>query len=191
MNYKNNNNLFVISAPSGAGKTTIINELLSLKELFLSKIVTCTTRIKRDKEIDGIDYKFISNDNFNKFVSEEKFIEYSEVYRNFYGVLTEDVHSIGNKIISLDLQGVKKFKEKNFSAIYILILPPNFDELKKRLLNRKTENQETIQTRLNEAEEELKQRDLYDYIVVNDDLEKAVTECKEIIIGEINNEEKK
>lgn len=178
-----NDKLYVISAPSAGGKTTIVQRLVSLID-GLSRVVTCTTRKKRDGEVHGVDYRFLSKLEFRELLLRGAFFEHAEVYGNMYGVLKSDLIAPGKKIISLDSKGVKKFKQSNVEATYILFIPPSIEVLKKRLLSRNSEEPKDIEIRLAEAEKEIEQAMHFDHVIINDDLEKAIVESKNIIIGE-------
>ena len=175
--------LFVISAPSAAGKTTIIQRLIKEFDGSLMKVITCTTRKKRSDEQDGIDYRFLSKETFERFSKEGKFVEQSCVYDNQYGVLKSDISKSGKKIISLDLSGVINFQVLGISAKYILIMPPSLEELRKRIQSRGSESEEEVNSRMEEAKKEIQEKELFDFVVVNDNLDQAVDMCKDIIIG--------
>ena len=178
-----NDGLFVISAPSATGKTTIIQRLIKEFDGSLVKVITCTTRKKRSDEQDGIDYRFLSKERFQKFVTEGMFIEHSSVYSNLYGVLKADISKPGKKIISLDSSGVVNFKRLGVVAKYILIMPPSLEELKKRIQSRGSESEKEVNSRMEEAKKEMQEKELFDYVVVNDNLDLAIDTCKDIIIG--------
>lgn len=173
--------LIVLSAPSATGKTTIIERLIKEFDGSLVKVVTCTTRTKREGESQGIDYRFLTKPEFKKYIQDGLFIEYSQVYNYLYGVLRRDIEAQGTKIISLDSKGVANFRKLGVVADYILIKPPSMEELKRRLEARGSENSEQMKNRLDEAEKELQSQHLFDHVVINDDLEKAVEECIQII----------
>jgi guanylate kinase len=177
--------LFVISAPSAAGKTTIIKELIKYFKGSLHKVLTCTTRNKRKDEIDKVDYRFISQNEFKQLQQKSAFVEYSLVYGNSYGVLKSDLNISGRRIICLDSKGVENFKKLQIDAVYILIKPPSLEKLKERLVSRGSESFETINIRLKDARAEMDQIELYDYVVINDKLEDAIDMCRKIITGEI------
>ncbi len=177
--------LFVISAPSAGGKTTIVNRLVSLLNGELTRVITCTTRPKREGEVQGVDYNFITKDEYDIYLKNGLFAENAVVYGNFYGVLKSDLEKRGIKVISLDSKGVKNFKKQGIKATYVLIIPPSLEILKERLLKRASERPEDVQVRLFEAKNEMDAAEDFDYVVINDDLDKAVTECKKIINGEM------
>lgn len=179
--------LIVISGPSGSGKGTIIKELLKLKpDLIYS--VSYTTRPKRKGEIDGKDYFFIEKQKFEDLIEKDFFLEWAKVYNYYYGTSKEFVIENLNKnkdvILEIEIQGARKIREifdKN-NTIFIFIAPPNFEELKKRIVERKRgESEEEIEERLNFAIQELEESKNYDYIIINDSVEKAVNELIEII----------
>ncbi|MCH9617662.1 MAG: Guanylate kinase [Chlamydiia bacterium] len=180
--------LFVISAPSAAGKTTIINRLISLLGGSLHRVITCTTRKPRDGEVHNVDYNFLSPESYNKLLKEGAFIEHASVYGNHYGVLHADLNKPGLKVISVDSKGIENFKTLGVKASYILIMPPSLEVLKQRLLKRDTESPEDIELRMAEAKKELEQSSLYDHIIINDNLEEAIDALQTIITGDIENE---
>jgi len=177
--------LFVISAPSAGGKTTIVNRLVDLLKGELTRVITCTTRPKRDGEVQGVDYNFITKDEYDLYLKRGLFAENAVVYGNYYGVLKSDLEKPGIKVISLDKNGVKNFKKQGVKATYVFIIPPSLEILKERLLKRGSERPEDMEVRLYEAKKEIEATDSFDYVVINDDLDKAVTECKKIINGEM------
>ena len=180
------NKVIIFSAPSGAGKSTIVNHLLGIHpELEFS--ISATSRAPRGQEKHGIEYYFFSADEFRQMISEEKFVEYEEVYAgSFYGTLKSEVERIwakGNTIIfDIDVQGgvnLKKiFGEQAFS---IFIQAPSIEALRERLIGRGTDSMETIEKRVAKAEFELSKAPEFDHIVVNDDLATAVEDTKQII----------
>jgi guanylate kinase len=179
--------LFVISAPSGAGKTTIIRELFKLlPDLRFS--VSATTRAKRVNETDGKDYYFISREKFEKKIKNNEFIEWEEVHDNLYGTLKSEVENNIDKpydiIFDVDVKGALSIKKIFPGAVTIFLDAPK-DDLLERLKKRKTEPEELIQKRLNRMEMELKFKDRFDYIVLNrtstEGAKKAVNNIIEII----------
>lgn len=176
--------LFVISAPSGCGKTTIIKELLK-KVPDITLAVSATTRQKRDPEIEGVDYHFISQAEFKKLISSGGFLEWAEVHGELYGTPKKDVEGFLVKgidvLLDIDVQGATEVRKKYPSAVSIFVLPPSFAELEERLKKRGANTKEEMEKRLTNAREEYVRRHEYDYQVVNDDLEEAVQEVREII----------
>ncbi|MCH9620643.1 MAG: Guanylate kinase [Chlamydiia bacterium] len=181
-----NGKIFVISAPSAGGKTTIINRLIDLFGGSLKKVITCTTRAIRDGEKDGVDYRFLSVDEFDNCLKKKAFFEHAKVYGNMYGVLKEDLFAEGHRVISLDSKGVENFKKKGVEAKYILVIPPSLEVLEARIKMRASENEADMKIRLAEAKKDMEQSKAYDFVVVNDKLDKAIEDCEKIMMGEIN-----
>lgn len=175
--------LLVLSGPSGVGKGTVVNELLKRRpKAALS--VSCTTRAPREGERDGISYFFITKDEFRDKISKNGFLEYSEHFGNFYGTpraFVEEKLKGGDVILEIEVDGALQVKKSHPEAVLVMLLPPNMDELKRRLSGRGTEDKEKIAARLARVEYELGKKELYDYIVINDDLEEAVTEIESIL----------
>lgn len=174
---KNKGLIFVISAPSGTGKTTVINRFLINHKKDFVVSVSVTTRQPRKGEVDGKHYYFFNKDKFREFIKKGKFLEYAPVLDNFYGTLNETVLSSVNAgknvIMDIDVQGAKKIKSKIRECVTIFIVPPSFSELARRLKDRKTDTSEAVAKRLALAKKELKERSKYDYIIVNKDLNEA------------------
>jgi guanylate kinase len=178
--------LFVISAPSGAGKTTIVREVISqLPGVNLS--VSCTTRDPRPEEQDGIDYFFITRDEFSTMEQEGKFIEWSQVHGDLYGTPRANVEKLQHGedlVLEIDTQGARKIREEFHDGVLIFILPPSLEVLGERLRGRGGDSEEAMQARLQNAQKELDQMGWYDYIVVNTEIEEATRELASIIIAE-------
>lgn len=176
----------VISGPSGVGKGTICNVLL--KELNAWYSISMTTRGIREGEVDGVNYYFISKDEFRKRIDEGKLLEYNIYNDNYYGTpkdkVLEKMEDGINVILEIDVNGARNIKNIFPDALLIYIAPPSIEVLKERLVNRGTEDLETIENRIKIADEELKQIDFYDYVVVNDNLDKAINEVRGIILKE-------
>jgi len=185
--------LIVFSAPSGSGKTTIVKHLLQQKELNLEFSISATSRQKRGDEIDAKDYYFLSAKEFKTKIKSEEFLEWEEVYRdNFYGTLKTEVERIwalGKHVIfDIDVSGGLRIKRKfPNETLAIFVKPPSIDELKIRLKKRKTESESRINMRIAKASAELATAPLFDVIVENDDLEKALDEAKSLVSEFINN----
>ena len=178
----------MISAPSGTGKGTIINELLDRHkdDVFLS--VSATTRKPRDGEVDGIHYYFKEKDEFEKMISDNGFLEWACFCDNYYGtpkkIVDEKLDSGVNVLLEIEIQGAMKIMESDTDAVFIFILPPSFEELRRRLINRNTESIDVIEKRLETARDEFGYAEKYDYIVVNDIVEDAVSDVESILTAE-------
>ncbi|BAL81039.1 guanylate kinase [Caldisericum exile] len=179
--------IIVISGPSGVGKGAVSKELVKLDPRF-EIAITCTTRHPRENEIDGIDYFFVSEESFRKMIEEGELAEYSIVHGNLYGIPQRFVDlGLNNEkdvIFQIDVQGAKKIKNKYDEALLIFLMPPSIEALIERLNKRGTENLSEIEKRTKRAKEEIEERYLYDYVVVNDILENTVKEIYEIILKE-------
>ena len=183
--------IIIISAPSGTGKSTIINKLMAMPDLDLMFSVSATNRAPREGEKDGINYYFLTTEEFTRKIEEDAFVEYEEVYAGrYYGTLKSEVSRIlndgHNLILDIDVKGGVNVKKLYPDAAAIFILPPSIDILRQRLINRGTDDEETINQRVAKAEYELSFASKYDYSVVNDDLGKAVKETETIIHNFIN-----
>ncbi|GAA4895942.1 guanylate kinase [Flaviramulus aquimarinus] len=194
MNQKNKKQgkLIVFSAPSGSGKTTIVRHLLGIDDLNLEFSISATSRTKRGKEIDGQDYYFLSAKAFKNKIKNDEFLEWEEVYRdNFYGTLKTEVERIWakgkNVIFDIDVSGGLRIKRKfPEQTLAVFVKPPSIDELKIRLKKRKTESEDKINMRVAKASAELATAPLFDTIIVNDNLEKALVEAKKQVSSFIN-----
>jgi guanylate kinase len=188
-----NGKLVIISAPSGAGKTTIVNHLLR-KGLGLEFSISATTRKPRGKEIDGKDYYFISIDDFKSRINKGKFAEWEEVYKDqFYGTLKSEVERIcsRNHHVLFDVDASGGISLKNIykeQTISIFIMPPSVSELEKRLIKRATDCKENISIRVDKAREEMKLSSQFDHIVINDDLEWTENEVYNIVYRFLGNQ---
>ncbi|MDD7511692.1 MAG: guanylate kinase [Peptostreptococcaceae bacterium] len=186
MSSKQKGKLFVISGPSGAGKGTICKKIIDETDVKLS--VSMTTRAPRPGEVDGINYFFTDKEAFMKEIREDGFIEYAEVYGNYYGTPKAEVFEMLDKgidiILEIDIQGALKVKETMERGVFIFILPPSMHELRKRITGRGSETEEVINMRLSQTLNELSYIDRYDYCVVNGELDEAVNRVKAIITAE-------
>ena len=177
----------VISGPSGVGKGTICERLI--KELNAWYSVSMTTRNIREGEVDGVNYYFISKDEFKKRIAEGQLLEYNIYNDNYYGTpkdkVIEKLEEGTNVLLEIDVNGARNIKNIFPDALLLYIAPPSIDILRERLINRGTEDLDTINNRLKIASDELKQVDFYDYVIVNDDLDKAIDDVKSIILDEL------
>ncbi|MBR4153031.1 MAG: guanylate kinase [Selenomonadaceae bacterium] len=179
--------LIVISGASGTGKGTICKKLLAdLPEVAYS--ISATTRTPRPGEVDGREYYFLSVDEFKSWISEGKFLEYAEVYGNFYGTPLNKIEERLNRgediILEIDVQGALNVKKKCPDGVYIFLLPPSLEELKNRIEGRGTETPESLSRRLKNAVSEIKIGLEYDYVVVNDTIDNAAAQIKAILTAE-------
>lgn len=179
-----NKRLFVISGCSGVGKGTVINKFMERNKDFILS-VSCTTRKPRPGEIDGINYFFISKEEFEQNIKEDKFLEYAQFAENYYGTkkkyIKQKFEEGFNIILEIETNGALQVKEKMPDAVLIFIAPPSVEELEHRLRGRHTEDEETIKKRLAQVKIELERSKKYDYIVINDSVERAVEEIESIV----------
>ncbi|MEQ3663343.1 MULTISPECIES: guanylate kinase [unclassified Olleya] len=191
-NTKKQGKLIVFSAPSGSGKTTIVRHLLKQDHLNLAFSISATSREKRGTEEHAKDYYFLSAKDFKQHIKDDDFLEWEEVYRdNFYGTLKTEVERIWalgkNVIFDIDVSGGLRIKRKfPEQTIAIFVKPPSIDELKIRLKKRKTESDDKINMRISKASAELATAPLFDVIIENDNLEKALTEAEHLVSDFIN-----
>ncbi len=178
--------LFIVSAPSGAGKTTLIRYILK-RIPSLSYSISHTTRPPRKNEKHGMDYFFISQSEFKKKISRNYWLEWAQVHHHYYGTSKKFVKSNlengKSLILDIDIQGARQIMESNLDIISIFIMPPSFDSLSERLKARGTDSEQVINTRLNNARKEMDQREIYQHVVVNDDLDQAVEDLYHIFIN--------
>lgn len=177
--------LFVISGPSGSGKNTVIKEFLKRHKRDFTLSISATTRAPRAGEKEGVNYYFYSKAKFRDLARKGMFLEYARVLDNYYGTPASKVQKalIAGKhvIMDIDIQGAAKIRSKTRDCVTIFIIPPTVAELAKRLKKRKTETRDAIKKRLALARKELKERSKYDYIVINKDLKKAVSQIESIL----------
>ncbi|NOX34248.1 MAG: guanylate kinase [Deltaproteobacteria bacterium] len=180
--------LFVISAPSGAGKTTLVRKVLK-RFNSLSYSVSHTTRSPRKNEQDSVDYFFITVKEFEQKILLDHWLEWAKVHENYYGTSRQFVKNClekgRNLLLDIDVQGAKKVMASELEPVTIFILPPSFEVLSQRLENRGTDSKEVIARRLGNAKAEMARKDLYKYVIVNDDLDKATKELCLIFKKEI------
>jgi guanylate kinase len=177
--------LIVLSGPSGSGKSTVIARLLAGGDLALRLSVSVTTRKPRDGERDGCEYHFWTRERFEAEVRAGGFLEFAEVFGNYYGTLRREVEAYRQRgvgvILDIDVQGAFQVRQKCADVVTVFLRPPSLDVLETRLRTRGTENEEAIQRRLAGARDELTRADEYDYQVINDDLDQAVKDLRAII----------
>ena len=178
--------LMAVSGPSGAGKGTIVKTIIAKREDVVES-VSCTTRPPREGEVDGKAYFFLSHEEFARRIQEDDFLEYDEHFGNFYGTPKSFVaETLKSKSVIMEIDVVGALNAKKFfpDCVLVMILPPSLEELKNRLIGRGTEGEEEIENRLSRLEYEVSQKDKYDYLIVNDDLETAIADVCKIIDGE-------
>lgn len=181
--------IFVVSAPSGAGKTTIVkNTLKEIPELEFS--VSATTRERRETEIEGKDYFFISEKEFEQKIRNNEFVEWEQFYDYYYGTLKsyvdDKVNSGKSIVLELDVKGAVSIKKAYPESVLIFIMPPSLEVLKNRLINRKTESEKDLQKRFERAEMELGYQSKFDYVVNNENLNFAKKQVLEIVKNELS-----
>lgn len=179
--------LIIISGPSGVGKGTIRKEIMDDETLNLAYSVSMTTRKIRDGEIDGKDYYFVSNEEFDRNIKEDNLLEWAEFVGNKYGTLKSEIERLRNLgknvLLEIEVNGTKQVLQKcqGDDVLLIFLIPPSLEELENRIRARSTESEEAIQKRLAKAEKELKMQGDYKYVVLNDDRHRAANEIKTII----------
>jgi guanylate kinase len=181
--------MLILSSPSGAGKTTLTRMLLQTKELDLTLSISVTTRQRRSSEVDGIHYTFISKAKFEQLRNGGELLEWAEVHGSFYGTPREPVEEVlrqgRDMLFDIDYQGTRQVKEKCAGdAVTIFILPPSMQELRARLERRAEDRREIIEARLHEARHEIRRWAEYDYVLVNDDLQRVFRELCAIRLAE-------
>ncbi|QQR79781.1 MAG: guanylate kinase [Deltaproteobacteria bacterium] len=179
---------FVLSAPSGAGKTTLVNRLL--KDIpHVECSISCTTRKPRQGEVDGVDYYFISTEKFQTMIGLGEFFEYEEVHGYFYGTpkgpLMERRQQGQDTILDLDTRGALSVKKSFPDSLTIFLMPPSLEVLEERLRKRQTENEASLQRRLKDAQDQLLEKEKFDRVVINDKIDRAYEEVKNIILNSL------
>ncbi|HSN83651.1 MAG TPA: guanylate kinase [Polyangiales bacterium] len=180
--------LLIVSSPSGAGKTTLTRRLLQEFPEFRFS-VSHTTRKPRSNEVDGRDYHFVSEETFRKMIQDGGFAEWAQVHGNLYGTNVSEIDQAreGGKsgvLFDVDYQGARQIKEKFPDAIGVFILPPSMEELRRRLEGRGSDDAASRQRRFEKAREEIEHYPFFDYMIVNDDLERALRELRGIVLAE-------
>ena len=184
--------MIILSSPSGAGKTTLTKKI-SAKDNFTVSI-SHTTRPPRTNEINGKDYIFVDKDDFNQLIKNNQFLEHAEVFKNFYGSgkekVYEELNNGKNVVFDIDWQGTEQIKKKklNYKLITFFILPPSKKVLLDRLIKRDLKDEKIVNERMKQFEKDLQQWKNYDYVVINDDLERCYNEITSIINDNLNNQ---
>ena len=185
--------LIVLSGPSGVGKGTVRRQIFKDKSLNLAYSISMTTRPPRAKEIEGVDYFFVSKEEFLKGIEEDKFLEHATFVGNYYGTPKDYVENLRKKgknvFLEIEVEGAKqvlsKYKDDD-GVVSIFLLPPSLDELEKRIRGRRSEEEEIIQERLNKAKREINLKSNYQYNVLNDNIYRASDEIRDIIKAKLN-----
>ena len=175
--------LLVVSGPSGVGKGTIVKTLVARREDVVES-VSCTTRAPREGEVHGREYYFLTKEEFLSRVQENDFLEYDEHFGNFYGTpksFVRETLKTKSVILEIDVVGGLNAKKSFPDCLLVMIVPPSVEELKRRLISRNSETEEEIENRLSRLEYELSQKDKYDFVIVNDEIEAAIQELEKII----------
>ena len=184
----NDSKLIIFSAPSGAGKSSLIKKLIELSESKIELSVSVTTREPRDGEVHGVDYFFISEQEFLKLEKQDAFLESANVHGFYYATLKsfvdEKTSSGISVILDIDVQGFKQVKQTSQDNVSIFILPPSLEELEQRLFNRGSESAESIKKRLENALIELRSAEIFDYVVVNDEFDNTIKILSSILFDE-------
>jgi guanylate kinase len=184
---KNRGNLFIVSAPSGAGKTSLCQKLTAVLPN-IRHSVSYTTRRPRNGEVTDRDYTFVSEDEFRRLADAGEFVEWAVVHGNLYGTSgrrLEELRGAGvDVILDIDTQGAKKIRNTRDDGVYIFILPPTMDALMERLEKRMSNSPDDIALRLRKASEEIRDYKTYDYVIVNSDFDRALNDLKSIVIAE-------
>ncbi len=179
--------IMIISAPSGAGKTTLCRRL---RQRFpdMRESISYTTRRPRPGEKDGEDYCFVSRDEFQAMVAEDAFAEWAEVHGNLYGTALKTLEEARRQgidlLLDIDCQGALRLKERFEGGVYVFILPPSMEELRRRLEGRSSDAPEVIERRIRRATEEIREARWYDYVIINDSLEEAFQELSAIVLAQ-------
>ena len=179
--------LFVVSAPSGTGKTTVVERLVQIfPDLGLSRSYTC--RSKRDGEKDGLDYNFITRERFEAMIADDAFLEWADVFGNLYGTgkaeTERELNGGRDLVLVIDVQGARQVRSHGANAIGIFVLPPSFEALERRLRGRSKDSEEAIRKRLVTARREVRAVAEYEYVIVNDELDTCVDRLRSIVLAE-------
>ena len=179
--------LFIVSGPSGSGKTTFTKRLVEeIDQLIFS--ISYTTRNKRPREIDGVDYRFVSLDKFKEMIERNEFAEWAVVHGSHYGTPLGDLKNSENTdrdfVLDINIEGAMNIKSRFVNGVFIFLLPPSLDILKQRLLNRNDLNPDEVESRMDGIKNEIEVCNEYDYIIINNELENSYNKLKSIVISE-------
>lgn len=180
--------LIVLSGPSGVGKGTVRKKIFDDPSTSYKYSISMTTRDKREGEVDGVDYFFKAKSEFEELIKQDQFIEYAEFVGNYYGTpvqYVKDTMDQGNDVfLEIEVEGAKQVRKKFPDALFIFLAPPSLDHLRERLVGRGTESSEKIKSRVHEARREVEMMNLYDYVVVNDEVDLAKQRIQSIVEAE-------
>lgn len=185
--------LIILSGPSGVGKGTVRRQIMKDGDIDLTYSVSMTTRLPRDKEINGVDYYFVTKEEFKKRIEEGKFLEYAEFVGNYYGTPLDKVEEMRNQgknvFLEIEINGATQVlsKVKDEGVISFFLMPPTFDALEARIRKRKSESEEVIQERLQKGRKEMTMTQNYDYVIKNDQVVRAAREISSILLDKLAN----
>ena len=190
---ENLHKLFVISSPSGGGKTSLINKVFEdSRSANFEKSISDTSRQKRQGDLEGKDYYFLSEKDFKDKIKKEEYVEYAPVFGNFYGTSKNEIktkYNNSNLVLELDWQGAYAVKKLFDDAKLIFLVPPSLESLKQRLVKRNLDSPESIENRLSEAKKEISKSEMYDFLVLNDDFDRAFEDLSQILFKGISPED--
>jgi guanylate kinase len=179
--------LFIVSGPSGSGKTTLVKEVIQ-KVANVKFSVSCTTRKKRPGEVEGVDYRFVSEDEFQDMAKNGRFAEWAVVHGKHYGTPAAELEQAKKSgidlLLDIDVQGARSVRNKYSSGVYIFVTPSSLDALRERLVKRMSDDMSEIKKRLDDAKGEMEEAKFYDYIIINDSLDEAIRNLTAIILAE-------
>jgi len=180
--------LIVLSGPSGVGKGTVRKEIFSQHDTAFEYSISVTTRSPREGEVDGVDYFFRTKEEFEKLIEQGKLLEYAQFVGNYYGTpvdyVRQTLDSGKDVFLEIEVKGARQVREQFPEGLFIFLMPPSLSELKNRIVTRGTETEDVIHNRMLTAREEIEMMELYDYVVVNDQVERACDRIKAIVVAE-------
>ena len=186
-NKKKKGLLIILSGPSGVGKETVRTRLEKIKKFELTYSISMTTRLPRNQEVDGVNYYFVSEEEFKKNIENDNFLEYAKFVGNYYGTPRDKVEALRNEghnvLLEIEINGAKQVMSRvhDEAVISFFLMPPSLEVLEERIRNRKTESEEIIKERLDKGKEEMTMTDNYDYVILNDKVNRAAKEISDLI----------